>query len=168
VPEIPDQHGELTDRTPVLQAIVGELAKKLTALQDDAAARFALVMNEWAAESDRAKTAAIESAYRAGREDAARDLERVARSTRESLVSTPPEYAGEAARHRTRAEAFERSVVVARGADQPRTLHSSSEVQDNPEAQQCPARFSCESCRCVLDAGHDGDHDQHCQGRPTQ
>jgi hypothetical protein len=56
-----------------------------------------------------------ESAYRAGQEDAARDIERVARSTRESLVCTPPEYAGEAAYHRTRAVAFERAAVIARG-----------------------------------------------------
>jgi 8-oxo-dGTP pyrophosphatase MutT (NUDIX family) len=55
------------------------------------------------------------AAYRAGREDVARDLERVARSTRESLVCTPPEYAGEAAYHRTRAVAFERAAVIARG-----------------------------------------------------
>jgi hypothetical protein len=52
---------------------------------------------------------------RAGREDAAQDIERVARSTRESLVCTPPEYAGEAAYHRTRAVAFERAAVIARG-----------------------------------------------------
>lgn len=68
-----------------------------------------------------------ESAYRAGREAAARDSCGCL-----GYVPVPQE------------------------TDQPRKLQ-----------QQCPERhFGCRSCRCVLPAGHDGEHDVHC-GQPA-
>jgi hypothetical protein len=113
---------------------------------------------------------------RAGREDAARDLRKIAVSSDEgNILRDLLDFAADVTEGMYTAAQVSLAAKVAAGnctdesgADQPRTLHSSGEVQDNPEDQQCPARFSCESCRCVLDAGHDGDHDQHCQGRQTQ
>lgn len=52
------------------------------------------------------------------------------------------------------------------GADHPRKLQQDV-TDDDQDRPQCPKRFDCEFCRCILPAGHDGDHDQHCQGRPT-
>jgi hypothetical protein len=56
----------------------------------------------------------------AGRAQAAADLaetfKRIADSTRQSLVSTPPEYATEQHTHRVRARAFERAAEIAKGS----------------------------------------------------
>jgi hypothetical protein len=35
-------------------------------------------------------------------------------------------------------------------------------VEAQEGTQPCPHQERCPSCRCVLDAGHHGDHDVHC------
>jgi hypothetical protein len=68
--------------------------------------------------------AGVDAAYAAGvaagRAQAAADLaetfKRIADSTRQSLVSTPPEFATEQHTHRVRARAFERAAEIAKGS----------------------------------------------------
>jgi hypothetical protein len=194
VPEIPDQPEDqerdekITDSgesIPVSLAAVGAwLAERYAEAQVAMGPKLIAAADETQLAINRINGEALMRAYRAGREDAARDRDDQIRRAARRLVariianahlldvpfSDAPDRSPWTELKRDMNALYEVVGIrlgFAPWGDQPRTLLQ-GEVQDNPEAQQCPARFSCESCRCVLDAGHDGDHDQHCQGRPTQ
>jgi Mg-chelatase subunit ChlD len=89
-------------------------------------ARALVAARKWADEhghaqpDDRMLSIIWRAGVAAGRAQAAADLaetfKRIADSTRQSLVSTPPEYATEQHTHRVRARAFERAAEIAKGS----------------------------------------------------
>lgn len=110
--------------------------------------------------------------WRACAEKLAADFDRIASSTRESLVSTPPEYVEERITHAARAAAFARSAEIARGlmehapgpvadgdplppAEAARCAHCGQEVVDPVNIGTTPFCRGDRDCfRLVCEDGH--------------